>query len=209
MREFIESIHWGRLELQRIPGTAIFLNATRETVPLALRTMAELNHVLQEQVVVVTVQILPVAVYNQPDRVVVDDLGYSDDGISHVTGKFGYTEKLNVPALLEVADGRRGVNLTAPPEECAYFVSRINIARSLDPTMVSWRKRLYIHLSGICLEPGRLLQPSRREDRDGRRSYRSVAARPGVWRGPESNRRHHDFQSCALPTELPRPGGEG
>ena len=27
-----------------------------------------------------------------------------------------------------------------------------------------------------------------------------------VWRGPESNRRHHDFQSCALPTELPRRG---
>src|SRR3954468_1526076 len=30
------------------------------------------------------------------------------------------------------------------------------------------------------------------------------------WRGPESNRRHHDFQSCALPTELPRrAGGHG
>src|SRR5687768_8811716 len=28
------------------------------------------------------------------------------------------------------------------------------------------------------------------------------------WRGPESNRRHHDFQSCALPTELPRRGGK-
>jgi hypothetical protein len=26
----------------------------------------------------------------------------------------------------------------------------------------------------------------------------------GEWRGPESNWRHHDFQSCALPTELPR-----
>ena len=25
------------------------------------------------------------------------------------------------------------------------------------------------------------------------------------WRRPEWNRRHHDFQSCALPTELPRP----
>src|SRR5438093_5985998 len=25
------------------------------------------------------------------------------------------------------------------------------------------------------------------------------------WRGPESNRRHHGFQPCALPTELPRP----
>src|SRR6188508_3442940 len=28
------------------------------------------------------------------------------------------------------------------------------------------------------------------------------------WRGPESNRRHHDFQSCALPTELPRRSGK-
>src|SRR5918999_5642015 len=29
-------------------------------------------------------------------------------------------------------------------------------------------------------------------------------AAAGKWRGPESNWRHHDFQSCALPTELPR-----
>ena len=27
------------------------------------------------------------------------------------------------------------------------------------------------------------------------------------WRGTESNCRHYDFQSYALPTELPRPGG--
>ena len=26
------------------------------------------------------------------------------------------------------------------------------------------------------------------------------------WRGPDLNRRHHGFQPCALPTELPRPG---
>ena len=33
---------------------------------------------------------------------------------------------------------------------------------------------------------------------------RRAASRMPEWRGPESNRRHHDFQSCALPTELPR-----
>ena len=27
------------------------------------------------------------------------------------------------------------------------------------------------------------------------------------WRDPDSNRGHHDFQSCALPAELSRPGG--
>ena len=36
--------------------------------------------------------------------------------------------------------------------------------------------------------------------RAGRRSDR--AARE--WRGPDLNRRHHGFQPCALPTELPR-----
>ena len=29
----------------------------------------------------------------------------------------------------------------------------------------------------------------------------------GRWRDPDSNRGHHDFQSCALPTELSRRGG--
>src|SRR5438552_5549073 len=30
------------------------------------------------------------------------------------------------------------------------------------------------------------------------------AAPASVWRGPDLNRRHHGFQPCALPTELPR-----
>src|SRR4051812_24709338 len=42
---------------------------------------------------------------------------------------------------------------------------------------------------------------SARPDRDD--AVRRPQA-PLRWRGPESNRRHHDFQSCALPTELPR-----
>src|SRR5947209_17958345 len=39
---------------------------------------------------------------------------------------------------------------------------------------------------------------------------RCNATRPAVtstsekWRGPDLNRRHHGFQPCALPTELPR-----
>ena len=35
----------------------------------------------------------------------------------------------------------------------------------------------------------------------------SCSAEAGWCRGAESNCRHHDFQSCALPTELPRHGG--
>jgi hypothetical protein len=39
--------------------------------------------------------------------------------------------------------------------------------------------------------------------------FRSELDHPGRWcRGPGSNWRHRDFQSRALPTELPRPDGE-
>ena len=38
-----------------------------------------------------------------------------------------------------------------------------------------------------------------------RRTRRVMYSESAIWcRGPESNWRHHDFQSCALPTELPR-----
>src|SRR5437763_15410006 len=34
---------------------------------------------------------------------------------------------------------------------------------------------------------------------------RPLAFAKNGWRDPDSNRGHHDFQSCALPTELSRP----
>ena len=34
-----------------------------------------------------------------------------------------------------------------------------------------------------------------------------LGAKQVRWRGPDLNRRHHGFQPCALPTELPRPAG--
>ena len=37
-----------------------------------------------------------------------------------------------------------------------------------------------------------------------RQSRSHVGFRPSEWRDPDSNRGHHDFQSCALPTELSR-----
>ena len=60
--------------------------------------------------------------------------------------------------------------------------------------------------------PNRTPSGKRRRDAD-RRSYSKhfekrlsagTTCEQFEWRGPESNRGHHDFQSCALPTELPR-----
>jgi hypothetical protein len=54
---------------------------------------------------------------------------------------------------------------------------------------------------------GLRLRPDPRRDRvQGARCERRAGAGNGLlrWRGPDLNRRHHGFQPCALPAELPR-----
>jgi len=76
-------------------------------------------------------------------RLVVDALGYADDGITHVTVRFGYMETPEVLGALRMLDpaateGRLQL------DEASYFVSKIELQRGDAPTMASWRKRLFI-----------------------------------------------------------------
>src|SRR5207253_10318483 len=47
-----------------------------------------------------------------------------------------------------------------------------------------------------------------RTNKNGRRTGNFRQGRPLSWPGAESNCRHTDFQSVALPTELPGPAGD-
>ena len=92
----------------RVPGTAVFLNASIHTAPLALRANVEHNHVLHEAVVIVTIEFAKVPHIPPAARLTVDDLGYRDDGITHITARFGFQDDPNVPkALRAAADGDR------------------------------------------------------------------------------------------------------
>ena len=87
----------------RAPGTAVFLNANPETTPLALRANVEHNHVLHECVLIVSLTTERVPYVPEAERLSIDDLGYRDDGITHITGRFGFQDPLDVPALLRQA----------------------------------------------------------------------------------------------------------
>jgi KUP system potassium uptake protein len=80
------------------------------------------------------------------ERVVVDGLGYADDGITHVTAQFGYMERPDVPATLRMLDsatteGRLDL------DHASYFLSKIELRTEESPTMARWRKRLFIATS--------------------------------------------------------------
>jgi KUP system potassium uptake protein len=141
LREFIEEIHASKPPLPRVPGTAIFLNRGKDTAPLALRANVKYNHVLHENVLILDIQTLPVPHVAADKRLEIDDLGY-DDGIFHVTARFGYMDSPSVPSLLPLI---RQAGQEGPlAGTIAYFLSTIEVRKGNSPEMGRWRKRLFI-----------------------------------------------------------------
>src|SRR6185295_4072851 len=60
LRTFVDELHRRQPPLRRAPGTAVFLNRGKETTPLAMRANVEHNQILHEQVVILSIETLPV-----------------------------------------------------------------------------------------------------------------------------------------------------
>jgi KUP system potassium uptake protein len=142
LREFVAKLHALDPPLPRVPGTAVFLNPSKGTTPLALRANVEHNHVLHERVVIVTVQSETIPRVRRRDRVTIDDLGFDDDNIAHVTARFGFQEEPKVPQALRLAN-ERGLECDIDVERPTYFLSRTTILVTDAPGMCRWRKRLF------------------------------------------------------------------
>jgi KUP system potassium uptake protein len=148
---FVDQLHAEELPVTRVAGTAIFLNRGKETAPLAMRANVEHNHVLHEQVVIMSIETRPVPHVSEADRVEIDDLGYAADGIIHATARFGYVETPDVPEALR----RLGPAQTEGPisvDEASFFLSKIELKKGPAPTMAPWRKRLFLATSHITSE---------------------------------------------------------
>ncbi|MFJ9376895.1 potassium transporter Kup [Streptomyces sp. NPDC101455] len=151
LREFVDQLRSGERPVLQVPGTAVFLNRGKRTAPLAMRANVEHNHVRHEQVVILSIETEPVPRVPADRRIVVDGLGYADDGIIHVTARFGYMETPDVPATLAMLDpaDTEGPLLL---DQASYFLSTIDLRRGPAPTMAPWRKRLFIATSHITAD---------------------------------------------------------
>jgi KUP system potassium uptake protein len=143
---FVEDVRAGREIVNRVPGTAVFLHANRDTTPLALRANVEHNHVLHQSVVIVSIETLSVAHVRGDRRVSVDDLGYRDDGITNLTVRFGFHDRPDVAGAVAQA-AEEGLERTSDVQRASYFLSRITIVQTRAPGMPQWRKKLFIALS--------------------------------------------------------------
>jgi KUP system potassium uptake protein len=146
--EFIAQLHAMKPPLLRVPGTAIFLNRGKTTAPLAMRANVEHNEILHENVIILSVETMPVPHIPEAERLQVDGLGYRHDGIIHVTARFGYMDPTSVPRLLPMIRDA-DIEGPAPDAKLSYFVSRIELVQGHAPGMSRWQKRLFIATSRI------------------------------------------------------------
>jgi KUP system potassium uptake protein len=150
LRAFVDQLS-RRRGLLRVPGTAVFLNRGNKTAPLAMRSNVEHNDVLYEHVVIVTIDTLPVPRVSDSERIEIDPLGQTNDGIIHVTTRFGYMETPDVPAALRVLDLTKTEGIIAI-DDASYFLSKIELTKGGKSSMSAWRRNLFIATSRLSAD---------------------------------------------------------
>ena len=111
---------------------------------------------LHEQILILSIETMPVPHVQDTQRIEVDDLGYAGDGIIHVSARYGYMDSPDVPAalrLLEPVQTEGPISL----DEASYFLSKIELKMGPAPTMAPWRKRLFIATSYITADAAEYL----------------------------------------------------
>ncbi|MGV1049437.1 MAG: potassium transporter Kup [Solirubrobacterales bacterium] len=152
LRSFVEQLRAMQPPVTRVPGTAVYLNARRETTPLALRAGVEHTHALHEAVVIISLVTTKAPYVAESERLTIDELGYGDDGIVHLTAHYGFQDALDVPRLLALA-AAAGLEREVDVEDAVYFLSQVSVVPTPAPGMAGWRKRLFVAMSRNAASP--------------------------------------------------------
>ncbi|NUO33596.1 MAG: hypothetical protein HOQ27_00770 [Dermatophilaceae bacterium] len=149
LEPFIDWLHHD--PVAKVPGTAVFLHPDKHSTPLALRENATFNHVIHENVLIVSTSSLNVPFVTDEDRVVLDHLGDPYDAITHLTLNFGFQEDQDIPRALAAARDLEIIDVD--PDSAYYFLTRITVQRGPGREMGTWRKRLFVGLAHNAASP--------------------------------------------------------
>jgi KUP system potassium uptake protein len=150
--DFVKHLRRRTPPVERVPGTGVFMNRGKETAPLSMRACVDHLHSLPENVIILSLETMPVPRIRPSERLEVDELGYRDDRITFVRAKHGYAEEYNVPALVKQI-AKAGVECPVDARHASFFLSRVRLTPGDKPGMSHWRKRLFLVTALITAEP--------------------------------------------------------
>jgi KUP system potassium uptake protein len=121
----------------RIPGTAVFLTTSLDTVPTALLNNAEHNGIVHENVILVKIHTEGVPHVDDASRVSIERLRL---GFVAITARYGYQDEPDVVQVLRLAR-RQGLDMDM--QHTSYYVDHVTILPTGHSRMAGWRKRLF------------------------------------------------------------------
>ncbi len=142
--------------LARVPGTAIYLTSRKDQVPSALSENLKHNHVLHDQVVILTV------IGARQPRVAEERRALREEicpGAARIQLRFGYAEQPDLPATLRLHQDKLGVD----PGTASFFTGRELPVPAFNPAIPLWRERLFSAMTSNAVSAARyFLIPSER-----------------------------------------------
>ena len=122
----------------RVEGTAIFLTAHVDYLPVSFLHNLKHNHVLHERVFFLKVSIWDVPYVKDEERITLRDLG---NGIYVVRAVYGFNETPDMAKILELIEQSSGLKFDLM--NTSFFLSRDTIVSTEIPGMALWRERLF------------------------------------------------------------------
>ena len=122
----------------RVEGTAVFLTAHVDYLPVSFLHNLKHNHVLHERVFFLKVSIWDVPYVKDEERITLRDLG---NGIYVVRAVYGFNETPDAVRIIELVAKSSGLEFDLM--NTSFFLSRDTIVSTEIPGMAIWRERLF------------------------------------------------------------------
>ncbi len=132
----------------RVEGTAVFLTAHIDFVPVALLHNLKHNRVLHERVIFLKLSIWDVPYVRDEDRLTINDMG---GNIYIVRAVHGFKETPDINSVLALIEKQQGLELHL--EETSFFLARDTVVPSKLPGMAIWRERLFAWMMQNAAKP--------------------------------------------------------
>nr|WP_255532874.1 potassium transporter Kup [Polynucleobacter sp. CS-Odin-A6] len=122
----------------RVEGTAIFLTAHVDYLPVSFLHNLKHNHILHERVFFLKVSIWDVPYVKEEERITLRDLG---NNIFVVRAVYGFNETPDMGKIIELLEKSSGLQFNVM--DTSFFLSRDTIVATELPGMALWRERLF------------------------------------------------------------------
>ena len=132
----------------RVSGTAVFLTAHVDYVPVAMLHNLKHNQVLHKRVIFLKMSIWDVPYVDDKDRINLKEMG---GGVYLVRAMYGFKETPDINQIMELLATQ--YDIKCEPMETSYFLARDTVVPSAIPGMALWREKLFAWMYQNAAKP--------------------------------------------------------